>query len=132
MKILVVDDVMTNIVLLQNYLAELGDIDSAQDGKTASSLFNEAVESGEPYDLVCLDIMMPVYDGHWTLMAMRAIEAKQAIPKEKQAKIIMITALANQKDVVRALQDGCDSYLAKPIKKSVLFERLEQLKLINK
>ncbi|NOZ74030.1 MAG: response regulator [FCB group bacterium] len=131
MKVLIVDDVLTNVLLIKAYLSSLGSIDSAQDGKTAVDLFQKALSAEEPYDLVCLDIMMPVFDGHWTLKAMRRIEQEYKVSDEKRSKIIMVTALANPKTVVQALENGCDSYIAKPVRKNVLFERLEQLNLME-
>ncbi|MFQ6613740.1 MAG: PleD family two-component system response regulator, partial [Fidelibacterota bacterium] len=75
---------------------------------------------GEPCDLVCLDIMMPVFNGHQTLQEMRQIEKEHQVPDEKHSIIIMMTALANQQTVVEALEESCDSYIAKPVRKNVL------------
>lgn len=131
MKVLVVDDVLTNTLLKKTYLSSLGEIDTAQDGRTAITLFQEALTKGEPYDLVCLDIMMPVFNGHRTLKEMRRIEKEHQVPDKKHSIIIMVTALANQQTVVEALEKGCDSYIAKPVRKDVLMERLKQFHFIE-
>ena len=47
-----------------------------------------ALEDDEPYDLVCLDIMMPVMDGYQALMGIRNLEKERNIPQEKAAKVI--------------------------------------------
>ena len=53
------------------------------DGMEAVDAFMMALEDGEPYDLVCLDIMMPVMDGYQALMGIRNLESKGIFLKTK-------------------------------------------------
>ena len=71
MKTLVVDDVKVNCRVLQGLLSGYGECDIANDGASAVRLFNQALTGDAPYDLVCLDIMMPDYDGRQVLQALR-------------------------------------------------------------
>ena len=73
----------------------------------AVDAFLMALEDGEPYDLVCLDIMMPVMDGYQALMGIRNLEKQNDIPKEKEVKVIMTTALNEEQNVKMAFELGC-------------------------
>lgn len=64
MKSLIVEDDFTGRLLLQKLLAPYGECHIAVNGKEAISAFAMALESGERYDRVCLDIMMEEKDGH--------------------------------------------------------------------
>ena len=66
-----------------------------------------ALEDDEPYDLVCLDIMMPVMDGYQALVGIRNLEKQRNIPEEKAAKVIMTTALNEERNVNMAFELGC-------------------------
>ena len=89
-----------------------------------------ALEEDEPYDLVCLDVMMPVMDGYQALMGIRNIEKQKDIPKEKAAKIIMTTALNEEKNVKLAFELGCTIYSGKPIDQGRFEQALKKLGLI--
>jgi two-component system chemotaxis response regulator CheY len=84
----------------------------------------------EPYDLCCLDIMMPVMDGYQTLMGIRDVEKDLGIPEEKAVKIIMTTALNDERNVKMAFDLGCSVYSGKPIDQERFEEALKKLGLI--
>ncbi len=131
MRTLVAEDEFTSRKLLQTILSGYGDCDIAIDGEEAIAAFQSASEQGEPYDLICMDIMMPKLDGHEALARIRGIEKERDVPAERSAKVIMTTALGDPKNVVRALyREGAGAYLVKPIVKQKLLEELRVMGLI--
>lgn len=129
MRILIVEDDFVNRQLLTKLLAPFGQSDVAINGQEAIDAFNLANENNEPYDLVCLDIMMPVKDGYETLEEIRQIENKLGIKGLDGVKIIMTTAVDSKESIMKSFRDGCESYLVKPIGKSGLYNELEKLGL---
>lgn len=115
MKILLAEDDFVTRKFMTGFLSKYGECDVTVDGMEAVDAFMMALEDDEPYDLVCLDIMMPVMDGYQALMGIRNLEKQRNIPKEKQAKIIMATALNDEKNVKMAFELGCTVYSGKPI-----------------
>ena len=88
------------------------------------------VEEENPYQLVCLDVMMPIMDGYQALKNIRDLEREHNIPEEQMANVIMTTALNEEKNVKKAFELGCTVYCAKPIDMDKLKEMLEKLELI--
>ena len=132
MKFLIAEDDFTSRLLLQRMLAAYGNCDVVINGKEAVESFDLAHQGGEPYDLICLDIMMPEMDGKQALKAMREIEKKHGIRQNQEVKIIMTTALDSPRHVFEAYyQGGCTSYLVKPIVRAKLFTQLSELGLIG-
>ncbi|MCG6551087.1 MAG: response regulator [Candidatus Magnetominusculus sp. LBB02] len=129
MKILVAEDDNTSRRLLQKLLSPYGKCDVAVNGKEALDAFTMALNNEEPYDLVCLDIMMPLLDGMEALKAMREEEARAK--RYPQAKIIMTTAMDSPKDIIEAYYNGgCTDYLVKPIDTKKLLSLLSDYGLI--
>ena len=131
MKILIVEDDFSSRLLLQNLLAPYGECHIAVNGTEAVSAFRTALEGGQPYGLVCLDIMMPEKDGHAALKEMRALEEAEDIVSTQGTKIVMTTALGDIKSVSSAYDELCDGYLVKPIDKGKLIGLLEELKVLK-
>ncbi len=116
MKILIVEDDFTCRVILQELIKKYGTCHSASNGKEALEAFENMHSQGEPYDLICLDIMMPEVDGQEALQQIREIESQKGIGGSDLVKIIMTTALNDAKNIMQALVKGsCDGYLTKPI-----------------
>lgn len=130
MKALVVEDDFTSRLLLQKILVNYGEIHIAVNGLEAISAFSAAQKIGKPYDLVCLDIMMPEMDGLEALKKIRSTEEEHGVFSSNGAKIIMTTALSDIQNVSKAYQSLCDGYLVKPIEKGKLFELLSKLRVI--
>lgn len=130
MKTLIVEDDFTSRLLLQELLKSYGPCHVAINGREAVDAVRQALEAGEPYDLICLDIMMPEMDGQQALTEIRSMEEARGIISSRGTKIVMITALGDIKTVMAAYKNLCDGYLAKPIQKATLLKELQKLELI--
>lgn len=115
MKILVAEDeIQMNRVLTTALTREGYDVDSVYDGQAAIDMANE-----NAYDVMVMDIMMPVKSG---------IEAVQEIRQTgNQSHIIMLTAMAEVDDRVTGLDAGADDYLTKPFSLKELLARLRSM-----
>ena len=130
MKTLIVDDDFFSSQLLEEYLSQYGPCHRADNGKDALEEMKEGFEWDQPYDLICLDIMMPKMDGQDALRQIRAFEESKGVSSTKGVKVIMITALNELASVKEAYLSLCDGYLVKPIKKESLLDELRKMKLI--
>lgn len=130
MKSLVAEDDFASRKFITNYLNQFGECDATVDGMEVVDAFMMAYEDEEPYDLVCLDVMMPVMDGYQALKAIRDIEEEKGIPVEKRVRIIMMTALNEERNVKKAFEMGCTVYCAKPVDIEKLKGVLQKLSLI--
>ncbi len=127
MKMLVVDDDFNNRTLLQKLLSPYGSADVVIDGREAVDAFVLAHSEGAPYDLICMDIMMPEMDGHQAVQIIRGKEREMGISPQDEAKILMVTALDSPKEVMRAYyRDGCTDYITKPITKEKIDNKLRE------
>lgn len=124
MRALIVEDDFTGRLLLQELLRSYGECHVAIDGLEAMKAFEESRKNNEPYDLICLDIMMPGMDGQQVLQEIRRIEETNPIGQKHQVKIVMTTALTDKFNVFKAFREQCDAYLPKPIFKAKLDEIL--------
>ena len=132
MKILVVEDDFTCRRLLQKLLSDYGECDIAVDGNEALEAFEIAWDDGKPYDLVCMDIMMPNLNGKEALKKIRSFEKEKGVKGSKEVKVIMTTALGDPKTVIESYYKcGATSYVVKPYNKKKLHKELLELKLIN-
>jgi sigma-B regulation protein RsbU (phosphoserine phosphatase) len=115
MRILVVDDLELNRDLLVRRMHRLGHATGvAVNGRIALEMLR-----AQPWDLVLLDITMPVMDGYDTLQQIRA-DAQLA-----QLPVVMISAIDDTDSVVRCLALGADDYVPKPFNPLVLQARIE-------
>jgi two-component system, chemotaxis family, chemotaxis protein CheY len=132
MKTLVVEDDFTNRLLLQEFLALYGECHVAVTGQEAIDAFNLAKNINQPYDLICLDIMLPGVDGHEALKQIREQEKSSNILGSKEVKVLMITALSDPHNVVEAYyQGGATAYMVKPVDISKLLEHLHSFGLVE-
>lgn len=130
MRILIVEDNHICCKVNQKILSSYGECDTAVDGEDALHAFKLAYIENRPYDLVCMDIMMPSVNGQESLEQIRAIEKELAIEPAKEVKVIMISALGYPKNVMEAFNGGANAYIVKPINKRILQEKLKELKLV--
>lgn len=130
MRILIAEDDLGSRRFLFKFMEKYGECDLVVDGLEAIDAFIMSLKSNSPYDLICLDIMMPKVDGVKVLRTIRNLEAQKGILPEKRSKIIMTTALAEAQYVKEAFDIGCQAYAAKPIDTQKLVEVMEKLGLI--
>ena len=126
MRILIAEDDPVSQRLFKRLLAPFGECHVARTGREAVDAFKDALEAGRPYELICLDIMMPVLDGQAALKLIRQRERECGIQREREAVVIMVTALDAPRDVIEAFyRRGCTGYLVKPILKDKLLAALK-------
>ena len=132
MKILIAEDDLASRRFLSKFLAQYGEVDLVVDGLEALDAYLMAIKEKAPYDLICLDVMMPKVDGVKVLKAIRDFETKQGVVSEQRVKVIMTTALAETDYVNQAFEIGCEAYAAKPIDTNKLLEVIKKIGLIDK
>jgi len=103
---------------------EYGPCDVAGNGKDGLAAFIVAHNEHQPYPLVCVDIRMPVMDGHETVRRIRDHEEAIGVCGLERAKVLMISAISEKsKDVFCKLYD-CDGYVVKPLLREELASKM--------
>ena len=119
-RILLVEDNEFNREIAQEFLEMTGaTVESAEDGSRAVELFT-ASKPGQ-YDIILMDVQMPVMDGYEATRSIRASEH----PDAKSIPILAMTANAFSEDVAAAVASGMNGHIAKPIDVSVLYRLLD-------
>ena len=131
MKVLIAEDDFTSRREMNRLLSKYGECDISVDGREAITAFNLALEANDPYDLVCLDILMPELDGYQVLRTIRTMEREKKVPEGKQSMVIMTSELSNDKNVMKAFELGCEAYAGKPIDSEKFEKELRKLGLIT-
>ncbi len=131
MRFLIVDDDLTNRKLLTTMLEGIGECDTAENGQEAVDKFRAQLDEKKDYDVIFLDIKMPVMDGHETLKQIRAIENENGIYIGDGANVVMVTALGDKKNIFDAFHEGCEYYLVKPFQQKKIMELLSEMKLLE-
>jgi CheY-like chemotaxis protein/anti-sigma regulatory factor (Ser/Thr protein kinase) len=117
LHILLVEDSPDNQVLVRSYLhATPYQLEVAEHGGIAVEAFKK-----RPYDVILMDMNMPVMDGYEATRNIRAWERTHDLPK---TQIIALTALVMKEDGEKILQAGCNAHMTKPIKRQTLLEVL--------
>ena len=121
LRVLLVEDSPDNQLLVRAYLKETEYVlDIADHGAVALDKFKTT-----HYDVILMDMHMPVMDGYSATKAIRSWERDHDLPP---TPIIALTALALKEEGVRILEAGCNTHLTKPVKKSTLLEVLRAYK----
>jgi two-component system, chemotaxis family, chemotaxis protein CheY len=122
--VLVVDDDPAMTEMLFSLLAPFCEVHIEHDGFAGLSAFRRALHGGRPFDLVCLDLLMPGMDGRRTLRAIRRLEAGDDRGSGHRARVLMMTALHERELVIDAVQAGVDDFLVKPFEPANFLMRL--------
>jgi signal transduction histidine kinase len=109
-KILVVEDMLENQILVKLFLSKSGaHVEFANDGESGLKLAME-----KSFDLIFMDVQMPIMDGYTATANLRLLGCR--------TPIIALTGYAMQEDRMKSLAVGCDDYMSKPV---------DRIKLIN-
>ncbi|MBI3950535.1 MAG: response regulator [Acidobacteria bacterium] len=120
LRILLVEDAEDNWVLIEYYIQQTPyQLDIAQNGELAVEKFRSA-----KYDLILMDMQMPVMDGYAATRAMRQWERERGL---RPTPIVALTAHAFKEEVRKSLEAGCTAHMAKPIKREKLLETIHDL-----
>jgi len=119
LKILLAEDCENNVLLVQLYLKKFPySIDVAENGHEAFKMFQD-----KEYDVVLMDIEMPVTDGYKATKLMRDFEKENSRVK---TPIVAVTAHALPENEDRAYEVGCDFFLTKPVRKADLISTVQR------
>jgi two-component system chemotaxis response regulator CheY len=119
MRSLIVEDDPSSRLILESILGEYGSVDLAATGIEGYEMFASMRSQNTPYDLVCLDILLPGMSGQEVLRDIRAMEESDVVVRHT-ARIVMITALDDKTNVISAFRGQCDAYIVKPIQPNEL------------
>lgn len=122
-KILVVDDMSTMRKILKNMLNKMGhqNVTEAEDGQPAWEMIESAHEQGTPYDFIVSDWNMPVMSGLDLIKKIRETEHLKKLP------FLMVTAEAEQSNVVIAVKAGVSNFIVKPFSAVTLKEKIDKI-----
>jgi len=126
MRFLIVDDDIESYHLLERRLEAYGAEIASADGKSACNVFRDAHYQKRPFDVVFLDIVMPGVDGHEILVEMREWERANLAP-DQAVKIVMVSAMKDAKNIFTSVEEGCDNYMTKPIRKQGVYDVMRKL-----
>lgn len=119
-KILLTEDSEDNRILIESYLKKLPiDVEIAENGKIALEKFKK-----ENFDLILMDMQMPIMDGYETTRKIREWEASH---NRERTMIVALTAFALHEEEQKTVMAGCDMHLSKPVKKQTLLDCIQSI-----
>ncbi|MGA3133495.1 MAG: Hpt domain-containing protein [Terracidiphilus sp.] len=130
-RMLLVEDDFASRLLLQKFLSRYGECHIAVNGREAVDAVRSALDSGERYDLICMDILMPEMDGREAVRQVRALEEAIGIRSTYGTRIFMTTTVNEVKEVILCFKELCDAYLMKPIDLGQLSDHMRSYQLIQ-
>ena len=131
MKTLIAEDDFTCRNYMQEILSRFGTVHAAANGKEAVEAVRQSIENGSPYDLICLDILMPEMDGQVALAAIRRLEEDNGYRNGDGAIVFMTTMMKDLKSVNAAYHSQCDAYLIKPVDAEMLYFNMRKVGLLD-
>ncbi|MGH8012762.1 MAG: ATP-binding protein [Candidatus Binataceae bacterium] len=119
LHILIADDSPDNRFLLRRFVSRSPyRLDEAENGDDAFTRFK-----AHRYDLILMDMQMPVMDGYTAVRLMRQWESRRT---RKHTPVVALTASALPEDIARCLEAGCDFHISKPIDRVTLLDAIER------
>ncbi|GAB6426471.1 chemotaxis protein CheY [Bacillus cereus] len=120
-RVLVVDDTQFMRMMLKNTLGKMGlkDVVEAENGLQAVKKYQEYLQDGNAFELVLMDITMPDMDGITAL--------KKIVEMDKNAAVIMCSALGNNKHVIESFQIGAKDFVVKPFQEDEVISKIRDV-----
>lgn len=135
LRFLVVEDDFTSRQILITFLSRYGECHAAKDGLEAIQAFSEGYEQDppQPYDLICMDIVMPGMQGTLASKTLREIERGKGVEgTEQEAIIVMTSAVQDTATIIRACYEcGANYYFVKPLDFAQMERQLRKFQLID-
>ncbi len=122
-RILICEDDFGSRKILTKILNGLGEVHAAMNGREAVDAVEAAQETGDPYDIITLDLRMPEMDGQEALQLIRGHEERT---RSSRSTILITTATDDSAAVCAAFREQCDGYLIKPIRKADILCKLAE------
>jgi two-component system, chemotaxis family, chemotaxis protein CheY len=113
MKSLVVDDELTSRLILEGILTGIGDVLTAADGSEAVQAVIQALDANDPFDLICIDLLMPVMNGLEAIQLIRLQEERRQ--SSRPARIVVITSSEDATSIDAAFRHLVNAYIVKPV-----------------
>lgn len=130
LRILISEDDADSRMFISKLMTNYGICDLAVDGIEAIEAFIMALDLGKPYDLICLDVIMPKVDGIKAIKIIREIEQLRHIYDSERVKIIITTALGKTNYVMSAFETGLVAYISKPFEQKNIETAIKMLGLL--
>ncbi|WP_336770264.1 response regulator [Bacillus bombysepticus] len=120
-RVLVVDDTQFMRMMLKNTLGKMGlkDVVEAENGLQAVKKYQEFLQEDNAFELVLMDITMPDMDGITAL--------KKIVEMDKNAAVIMCSALGNNKHVIESFQIGAKDFVVKPFQEDEVISKIRDV-----
>jgi len=116
MRSLVIEDDYVNRSILQDFFEKLGDCVVAGNGEDGLNAFMAALEKGEPYNLIMLDMWLPGKNGQEILQAIRKSEQERGVSPRDEVCVVILTVDDDPELVMDAFRrGGTTDYLLKPV-----------------
>ena len=130
MRILIAEDDMASRMFMKKFLSKFGECDVVIDGLETLDAYLMALKENAPYDLICLDIMMPKFDGLKVLKVIRDMEKQNGVDEKDKVKVIITSALNDKDSIMNAYDIGCEGYAWKPIETDKFVQVMKKIGLI--
>lgn len=118
MNILLVEDVEISRMITENILRQFSEItfiDNAKNGFEAIKKTLDLYKKGKKYDVIFMDIIMPITSGYQALESIRKYEKDNYIEENNRSKIVILSSLNTKEEIENGLRMGADKVFIKPI-----------------
>lgn len=118
MNILLVEDVEISRIVAENILRQFSEvtfIDNAKNGYEAIKKALDSYKKGKKYDIIFMDIIMPITSGYQALESIRKYERDNHIEENNRSKIVILSSLNTKEEIENGLRMGADKVFIKPI-----------------
>jgi len=126
LNILIVDDENMSRMTMESIFSAYGTCKSFSTGKMAAQAFMNFLETKQRFGLIILDISLEKESGVDVLKLIRSSEKKSGISDKNRAVIFMATGNSDMRMVKKCIQEGCNDYLVKPVKTTVVTTKTEK------
>ena len=130
-RALIVEDDDTTRLLLNAILSRYATCDTVQNGGQALEAVQKALQGGQPYDLITLDLVLPDLEGLEVLRRVRELERERNVVSRDAVRILIVTGAREDPAADYEFRNGSEAWLLKPLRERSLVEKLGELGLLT-